>query len=271
MKLSSVQLPRISIITPSYNQAQYIAETIESVKNQDYPDLEHIIIDGGSTDGTLEILSQYDGQIRWISEPDTGQVNAINKGLRSATGEVIAFLNSDDLYLPDALLKVGQYFSDHPEASWVTGRCQTVDGNFKITRRQITAYKNFWLYFRSNKVLLTMNYLSQPATFWRRSAMERVGLLDESLHYTMDYDYWLRLSECYRLHVIHEDLAIFRLHAQSKSGTTAHRQFDEQYKVLVRNHPPAIYLALHRIHNWITVVAYSKQIQNIVDIAPVNQ
>lgn len=250
--------PRVSIITPSFNQGAFIEETIRSVLAQDYPDLEYWVIDGGSTDGTLEILKRYEGRLRWISELDSGQANAINKGLRLASGEILAYLNSDDLYLPGALRRVGEYFAAHPEAAWLTGRCRTVDANQQETRRLITRYKNFWLRLRSYRALQVLNYISQPATFWRRSAFEASGLLDESLHYTMDYDYWLRLGGRYRLHVLPQELAVFRLHERSKSGSTASKQFEEQYRVAEKLRSPALLLYFHKLHNVLSSGVYSR-------------
>jgi glycosyltransferase involved in cell wall biosynthesis len=126
MTTSSALLPKISIITPSYNQVNFIQHTIDSVLGQEYPNLEYIIIDGGSTDGTVEIIKGYLGRLQWISERDNAQSDAINKGLRISTGEVVAFLNSDDIYEPGALEKVGQFFAKHREAKWVTGKCHTI-------------------------------------------------------------------------------------------------------------------------------------------------
>ncbi|MCD4672777.1 MAG: glycosyltransferase, partial [Anaerolineaceae bacterium] len=162
-------LPRISIITPSFNQADFIETTILSVLGQEYPHLEYIVVDGGSTDGTLDILRKYETQLTWSSEEDRGQAHAINKGLARAGGEVVAFLNSDDVYAPGALLATGEYFAAHPGAWWLTGKCAIVDDQGCEIRKLITAYKHFWLQFRSYGVLQIMNYISQPATFWRRS------------------------------------------------------------------------------------------------------
>jgi glycosyltransferase involved in cell wall biosynthesis len=153
--------PKISIITPSFNQGAFIEETIQSVLSQEYPNLEYMIVDGGSTDDTLDILHKYQDQLTWISEPDRGQVDAINKGLKLASGEVLAYLNSDDLYLPGALRKVGAYFAEHPQAEWLTGYCRNVDGEGQPIRGLIRAYKNFWLSRPSYRVLLVLNYIAQ--------------------------------------------------------------------------------------------------------------
>jgi glycosyltransferase involved in cell wall biosynthesis len=252
--------PKISVITPSFNQGQFIEATIQSVLNQEYPNLEYLVMDGGSTDGTLDILRRYSDQLRWFSEPDHGQVEAINKGLRLASGEILAYLNSDDLYLPGALQRVGTFFGAHPQAAWVSGHCTTVDADLRETRQLITTYKNLWLRTRSYGALLVLNYISQMATFWRRSIYEALGPLDETLHYTMDYEYWLRIGKNHRLYTLSQPLAAFRLHASSKSGTTARKQFLEQYQVAQRYHPPALLLALHRLHNWLSIQVYARTI-----------
>ena len=254
--------PRISVITPSFNQGQFIEATIQSVLSQEYADLEYLVVDGGSTDGTLDILRKYSGKLRWISEPDHGQVEAINKGLRLASGEILTYLNSDDLYLPGALKRVGAFFGEAPQAAWVSGRCITVDADLNETRRLITGYKNFWLRTHSYRALLVLNYISQMATFWRRSVYEALGPLDEKLHYTMDYEYWLRIGKNYRLHTLPQTLAAFRLHANSKSGTTARKQFLEQYQVATRHNPPKAMLALHRLHNWLSIGVYARRIHD---------
>jgi glycosyltransferase involved in cell wall biosynthesis len=253
--------PKISIITPSYNQGHFIEATIQSVLSQGYPALEYLVVDGGSSDGTLDILRKYSGQLHWISEADSGQAEAINKGLRLATGEILAYLNSDDLYLPGALQRVARFFMDHPQAAWVSGRCITVDTELQETRRLITRYKNLWLRTHSYPALLVLNYISQMATFWRRSVYAALGPLDEQLHYTMDYEYWLRIGKRHRLHTLAQELAVFRLHTGSKSGTTASKQFLEQYQVAASYHPPRPLLLLHRLHNWLSIRVYSMKIK----------
>ena len=138
-------LPKISVITPTLNHAQFIEDTIRSVLSQNYPNLEYMVIDGASTDGTQDILKRYNDSIWWISEPDKGQVDAINKGFAKATGEVITYLNSDDMYLPDTLLTVGKAFLASPEVQIITGKCINVDIAGKTTRPLITSYKNILL------------------------------------------------------------------------------------------------------------------------------
>jgi glycosyltransferase involved in cell wall biosynthesis len=249
------KLPRISIITPSLNQGDFIEKSIRSVLDQQYPDLEYIIVDGGSTDQTSEIIQKYSHSLLSISEKDNGQTQAINKGLRQSTGDILAFLSSDDIYLPGALRIVGEYFSEHPDAMWLSGYCINIDNNDNEIRKFIRYYKNFWLAIHNYKVLLVLNYVSQPSTFWRRKVLEEAGFLDENLYFTMDYEYWLRLGRNYPLHVINQNLARFRIHKLSKSGSTSHKQFDEEYQVAGR-YSNKFLLILHRIHRQLNIIVY---------------
>jgi glycosyltransferase involved in cell wall biosynthesis len=252
------ELPRMTIITPSYNQGAFIGETIESILNQGYPDLEYMVMDGGSTDSTLDVLQSYDGRLQWVSEPDRGQSHAINKGLGRATGEVIAFLNSDDVYEPGALLKVGQFFAAHREAHWVTGKCRTVDAQGREIRKGITAYKNLWLRRPSYRMLQVLNYISQPATFWRRYVVDTVGPFDEGWQYAMDYDYWLRAGRHFRLWFLNAYLARFRVHPNSKAGASANAQFDVDLDIARQYVSSPILLRLHGLHNAMIVAVYDK-------------
>lgn len=249
-------LPRISIITPSLNQGDFIGETIESVLNQGYPKLEYFVIDGGSTDNTLEVLGRYGDRILWESEKDRGQSHAINKGLELVSGDVIAFLNSDDLYEPGALLKVGNFFSNHPEANWLTGKCRIIDQRGRTIRRGITSYKNFWLCIRSYRILLVLDYISQPATFWRNPVIKRIGGFDEDLQYAMDYDYSLRVGQHFPLSVLNEYLASFRIHSSSKAGSSAQTQFDVDLEIAKRYTSSAMVQVLHSFHNALIVSIY---------------
>jgi glycosyltransferase involved in cell wall biosynthesis len=134
-------------------------------------------------------MKRYSSQLKWVSEKDNGQTDAINKGLRIASGEIVAYLNADDLLLPGTLLKIAQLFMEHPQIMWITGQCRIIDENNREIRKLITAYKNLWLRLSHPSILLITDYISQPATFWR-NLMSEMGYLDENLHYVMDYEYW---------------------------------------------------------------------------------
>jgi len=249
-------LPSITILTPSFNQGIYIERTIQSVLRQDYPNLEYFILDGGSTDETLDILKKYDRYINWVSEADGGQSNAINKGIRKTKGDIIGIINSDDTYEKGALVSVGDYFANYQEALWVTGKCRTINDRDVEIRKAVTLYKNIMLRLKSHNVLLVLNYISQPATFLRRNVIDLIGLLDENINYTMDYDYWLRIWKHKEPGFIDRYLANFRLHSHSKSGTTAHLQFDEQLAVAKRYSNSKTLLALHSLHNKLATKIY---------------
>jgi glycosyltransferase involved in cell wall biosynthesis len=239
------QLPRISIITPSYNQGPFIERTIRSVLDQDYPDLEYFVVDGGSSDSTVDILKRYETRLSWVSEKDRGQTDAINKGIRKATGDVIAYLNSDDVYAPGALLRIGEFFRDHPDAMWATGRCRIIDEQDQEVRGAITAYKNFLLRHFRYSVLLVTNPVSQPATFWRRRLMDDVGLFNENEHLVMDYDYWLRIGRKYPLAVIEEYLAGFRVYPTSKTSSSFLTTFRQEHELAKQYSSSIVLRVLH--------------------------
>jgi len=254
--MNSPTLPRITVITPSLNQGSFIGQTIDSVLDQSYPDLEYIIIDGGSTDNTLAVLKKYSGRISWVSEEDAGQSNAINKGLRMASGEIITYLNSDDIYHPGALTAVGEFFASHPEVAWLTGRCRIIDICGAEIRRAITLYKNFWLLTNSHRVLQILDFISQPATFWRREVIDEIGEFDEGLEYAMDYDYSLRVGEKFKLRVLHKYLASYRIHPSSKAGGSAHAQFEVDFEIAQRYSSSKLIQNLHNLHNFLIISTY---------------
>ncbi len=237
--------PKISIITPSYNQAEFIERTILSVLKQDYPNLEYIIMDGGSTDGTIEILKKYSDHIIWKSEKDNGQSDAINKGLKMATGDIVAYLNSDDTYKPSALRKVADFFKKNPEKFWVYGKCKIINKNDEEIRKPITWYKNFLLRKYSYAKLLTENFISQPATFWKREIHAKRGFFDENEHLCMDYEFWLRIGQKYPAGVIDNYLANFRYYPNSKSGSVNKKQFQDELRLAKKyggKYPASLFL-----------------------------
>jgi len=224
-------LPKISIITPSYNQAKFIERTIQSILNQDYPDLEYIVIDGGSDDGTLEILKKYDDKIIWKSEKDKGLADAINKGLHLATGEIVGYLNSDDLYERGTLNKIGEFFKENRQVMWMCGKCRIINENSKEFYKPITWFKNFWLKRYSYSKLLALNFISQPSVFWRRKLIEEIGFFNCNLNFAMDYEYWVRIGRKYKPAIIDEYLASFRIHPKAMGTTGYSKQFKEELNI----------------------------------------
>ena len=216
---------RVSIVTPSYNQGHLIEETIRSVLKQEYANLEYIVIDGGSTDGTVDILRRYTDRLGWISEPDAGQADAINKGLRMATGDILAYLNSDDTYLPGTVRTVVDAFQAHPEAGLIYGDCHATDiaGNVYGT---IHGHP-----FDLARMVLRGEFVPQQAAFWSRRAMEAVGLFDAGLHFCMDHDFFIRVGQRFPAHYLPLPLATFRFHADSKTVSREEAHWRESMAV----------------------------------------
>jgi glycosyltransferase involved in cell wall biosynthesis len=231
----------ITLVSPSLDQARFVERAVESVLAQEGDfDLEYLVYDAGSTDGTLEVLRGHAaaGRLRLVVEADSGQADAVNKGLRAATGDVLGFLNSDDLLYPGALARVAEAFRRRPGAHWVHGRCEIVDESDRPIRRWVTAYKERRCRRYSQRALLVENFLSQMTVFWRRVAHERVGWLDASMRYSFDYEFWLRLAELGDPLFIPERQAAFRWYRTSKSGSSFSKQFREDWEAF-RRHAPA--------------------------------
>ncbi len=228
---------RISMVTPSFNQARFIGRTIDSVLGQagDF-ELDYRVLDGGSSDGTVDLLRAYGDRLRWTSAPDSGQVAAINQGLRLATGEIRGWINSDDVLYPGALARVAAAFQRQPQALWLHGRCDIIDEDDRVVRRWISLYKHLRARRHSFERLVVENYVSQMTAFWRRGAQDAVGLLDASLAMAFDYDLWLRLARLGPpLYLPGPPLAAFRWYETSKSGRQFEQQFREDAEVAARH------------------------------------
>lgn len=250
------KLPKISIVTPSFNQGQFIGQTIESVLSQGYPNLEYWVIDGGSTDETIDILKSYGKKIKWLSEKDNGQTDALNKGFARCSGEIFAYLNSDDVYMPGALQTVGKFFSEHPDAEWLTGEYEIINAEGERIQDFVTMYKRLLRHFPTVAVQSIANGIAQPSTFWRASLAHKLGAFDASLRYCMDYEYWQRAFEVTELSVIPEKLSQFRIHATSKGGAQFSKQFAEESQVLKWYNRGAVVELLHELHAVLVVAAY---------------
>ncbi|KAF5059085.1 Glycosyl transferase family 2 [anaerobic digester metagenome] len=219
--------PKISIVTPSYNQGQFIEETIRSVLLQGYSDLEYIIIDGGSTDESVEIIRKYERWITfWTSEPDSGQTNAINRGFKRSTGEIVAWLNSDDLYTAGALFTAAEAFAEQPDTAAIYGEMDIITAEGAILSHMKPCVFDLGKLYRGN-------YIPQPASFINADAMKKVRFLDERFHYVMDYNLWIKLGQGQGLiRLIPKTLARFRLHGRSKSVSQSEAFWPENLIVL---------------------------------------
>lgn len=225
-------LPLVSIITPSYNQGEFLEATIQSVLTQDYPNIEYIVMDGGSTDNSVAIIQKYADRItHWESGRDGGQANAVNKGLLRATGSLLGWINSDDIYLPGAISRIVQTFQATPEVDVVYGQVNRMDHTGKVVPTPVLPKDTIAI---SKATIINENLVNQPGSFWRRSIMEKVGLLTESLHYAMDHEYWIRLilAGARFERVPGAPLVNFRLSAHSKTVSQQHKMALEHLKVL---------------------------------------
>jgi len=224
--------PKISVITPSFNQGQYLEQTIRSVLLQHYPNLEYIIIDGGSKDNSVEIIKRYGSSIHfWTSEPDKGQSDALNKGAKIATGEIIAWINSDDYYEKDAFFEVARSYLEK-RFSFFCGACRMVDEEGNFIRELYTGKISYSTLIRYWKPHFCP---PQPSIFFKKDILDQLGAFNTTLHYAMDYDIWLRASRKYDFHIVKDNLSYYRVHKDSKTGSYGGlTKFIPEWKMLIQ-------------------------------------
>ncbi|MDR2872193.1 MAG: glycosyltransferase [Xanthomonadaceae bacterium] len=218
---------KISIITPSLNQGRFIERTLESVARQNVKNIEHIVFDGGSNDETLDILRRCSLDVSWKSEPDSGQAHAVNKGILASNGDIIGWLNSDDIYYPYAIDRVLNIFSTRHDIDVIYGMAEHID-------TEDTPFEDYPTEEWNSARLQETCFICQPALFFRRNIVERFGLLDQSLHYCMDYEYWLRLSKAnVSFFYLKEKLAGSRMYEDNKTLSSVipvHREINDMFR-----------------------------------------
>lgn len=257
---------KFSIITPSFNQGIFIRKTIDGVISQkgDF-DIEYFVMDGGSTDNTIDILKSYEQKLKdnhrikfyWQSKKDKGQSDAINQGLKKATGDIFAFINSDDFYQPNIFQKVASEFTKNQKKLWLTGYNLIVDENNKQIQKPITIYKNFWLKHYNYNNLLMLNFVSQPSTFFRKELINRNGCFSTKLHLCMDYDFWLKIGSKNNPIILKEYISNFRIHSNSKGKKQFIKQFDEDLNIAQKYTKNNFILMLHSLHNQLIKGVYT--------------
>jgi len=247
---------KISIVTAVLNGEKYIRDTVESVLNQkgDF-ELEYIIRDGCSTDDTLKILEEYSDRCTIVSKKDGSPQEAINAGMDMASGEIGAWLNADDLYLPGTLQKVVDTFQTKHKLQWCYGRCRIINENNIEVRKPVTLYKNLLGFIYSRNVLLCENFINQPATFWKMDLWRKVSELSGKFKAAWDYELWLEMSKHSRAIAIHEYFAEFRRHSESISENNFEKQFKEELNIS-KCYGNKIHYLIHKFNFWKIVTIY---------------
>jgi len=216
----------VSIVTPSYNQARYLESTIQSVLAQDYARIEYIVVDGGSTDGSVEIIENYQSRLAyWVSEKDNGQADAINKGLARASGEIFAWLNSDDYYLPNTISSAVKIFEENPDVAMIYGDMLAVDEHGQTIN--LLKYRQLSL-----EDLLCFQIIGQPSVFFRRAAYDKTGGLDPTFHFLLDHHLWIRLAQHGKILHVPQTWAAARYHAEAKNRAKAAEFGREAFRIL---------------------------------------
>lgn len=254
-----MDLPKIFIVIPSYNISKYIDQTLRSIVDQDYPNYEVLVQDGGSKDSTIDIVEKYSKKypknIKFVSKKDDGQLDAINKGLSKASGEIITFINGDDVYEKGTFKAVSSYYIENPGALWFVGRCRMINENGQEIAKFWTVVKNMLLSLNSYFVLLfTSNYISQPSTFLTLNAYKKYGPFTGNKKFIYEYDMWLKLGKVKMPVVIKKTLSSFRITQENKSSVMYDDLFEFDINVIKKHTNNKIALYLHKLNNLVRVV-----------------
>ncbi len=224
------ELPLVSVVTPSFNQARFLEATIQSVLSQNYPRLEYIIVDGGSQDGSVEIIKHHENKLTWwVSESDKGQTDALNKGFAHATGDIFAWLNSDDTYEPDTLRKAAQLMQENPQIGLIYGGANYINEAGRMIGRFPAAQTDY------GRLRQGYVHIPQQASFFRGALWRTLGPLDRSYYFAMDYDLWLRIAAKAQVKYIPQTWANFRLHSAGKTIAEDERCWPEMLRIHYRD------------------------------------
>jgi len=251
--------PKISIVTPSYNQAQFLEKTILSVLNQNYPNLEYVIIDGGSTDGSVEIIKKYEKCLTyWISEKDNGQADAINKGFQKSNGEILAWLNADDLYLPGTLFKVKDNFKKYRENNFIYGHSLLIDKKDNIMRACYTIPQTYhsYIYDRGGNIF-------QGTVFWKRDIFYKYGGIDSKLYFALEYKLFNNFFKHDRGIFLNDILAAYRIHKETKSSTVESKLVVEEFNSIRKINRNIVLKFYYRVRRWVYYLYYGNFISTV--------
>lgn len=251
--------PKISIIIPSYNKGFYIKDTLDSIFNQNYPNFEVIIQDGRSTDGSLEIIKdfakRYPKIIKWTSEKDDGQANAINNGMKKVSGGILAYLNADDIYNKGALFAVGDFFQKNPDVLWAVGYGNVINSKREEISAFVTCYKKILLRINSYTLLLAVDYIMQPSAFLTKDAFLKYGpfIGMGTKKYVMEYDLWLKLGKVHMPGVINKNISSFRLLGENASVIESKQLLAADYQIVKSYTSNPVVLLIHYLHNFVRI------------------
>lgn len=245
--------PLISIVIPSYNKVKYISKTLESIVKQNYKNYEVIIQDGGSNDGTVEIIKKYAKKypkfISYVSMKDGGQLEAINTGIKKAKGNIITFINADDIYEAGTFESVAGHYTENPNALWFAGKGIVIDKNDIEIAKLATIYKSLLLKLNTIFYLLVTNYLMQPSVFLSRSVFSKYGLFTGTKFAVMEYDMWLKIGKDQMPIIINKVLTKFRLEKDTKTSINAQKLLEDDDKIVKKYTKNMTILLLHSLHN----------------------